>query len=60
MGPDGGAGILLAAGIYGQYVDLDVGADVAIVKLSTLPFALDLDVSANHLRAFGAIAAALR
>ena len=58
--PDGAAGTLLAAGIYGQYVYLDVGADVAIVKLSTLPFALDLDVSANHLRAFGAITAALR
>ena len=57
--PDGASGILLAAGIYGQYVYLDIGADVAIIKLSTLPFALDLDVSANHVRAFGAIAAAL-
>jgi CubicO group peptidase (beta-lactamase class C family) len=57
--PDGPAGILLAAGIYGQFVYLDMGADVVIVKLSTLPFALDLDVSADHVRAFAAIVAAL-
>ena len=48
--PDGPAGILLAAGIYGQFVYLDMGADVVIVKLSTLPFALDLNVSADHAR----------
>ena len=58
--PDGAAGILLAAGIYGQYLYLDAGADIAIVKLSTLPFALDLDVSGDHVRAFAAVAAALR
>jgi CubicO group peptidase (beta-lactamase class C family) len=58
--PDGAAGILLAAGIYGQYVYIDARADVTIVKLSTLPFALDLGVSADHTRAFAAIAAALR
>ncbi len=57
--PDGPGGILLASGIYGQYVYLDVGADVVVVKLSTLPFALDLDVSADHVRAFAAVAAAL-
>ncbi len=57
--PDGPAGILLAAGIYGQYVYLDMGADIVIVKLSTLPFALDLSVSADHVRAFAAIVAAL-
>ena len=58
--PDGAAGILLAAGIYGQYIYLDARADVAIVKLSTLPFALDIGVSADHLRAFAAVVAALR
>ena len=57
--PDGPAGILLAAGIYGQFVYLDMGADVVIVKLSTLPFALDLDVSTDHVRACAAIVAAL-
>jgi CubicO group peptidase (beta-lactamase class C family) len=57
--PEGPSGILLAAGIYGQYAYLDMGADVVIVKLSTLPFALDLDVSADHVRAFAAIVVAL-
>jgi CubicO group peptidase (beta-lactamase class C family) len=57
--PDAEAGILLAAGIYGQFVYLDLSADVVVVKLSTLPVALDFDVSADHRRAFAAIAAEL-
>ena len=58
--PDGEAGILLGAGIYGQFLYLDVPAQVAIAKLSTLPFALDLDVSADHRRAFAAVVEAVR
>jgi hypothetical protein len=58
--PDRKAGILLAAGIYGQFLYLDMPAQVAVAKVSTLPFALDLDVSADHRRAFAAVVEALR
>jgi CubicO group peptidase (beta-lactamase class C family) len=57
--PDPAKGVLLAAGIYGQYLYIDMAARVVVAKLSTFPFALDLDVSADHLRAFAAIAADL-
>jgi CubicO group peptidase (beta-lactamase class C family) len=58
--PDREAGILLGAGIYGQFLYLDVPTQVAIAKLSTLPFALDLDVSADHRRAFAAVVETIR
>ena len=54
--PDGKAGVLLAAGIYGQFLYLDVPTGVVVAKLSTLPAALDLDIAADHRRAFAAIA----
>lgn len=57
--PDPQRGVLLGAGIYGQYLYIDMTADVVIAKLSTLPFALDLDISADHVRAFAAITEAL-
>jgi CubicO group peptidase (beta-lactamase class C family) len=57
--PDPQRGVLLGAGIYGQYLYVDMTADVVIAKVSTLPFALDLDVSADHVRAFAAITEAL-
>jgi len=57
--PDAEAGILLAAGIYGQFLYLDLQAQVAIAKVSTLPFALDIEVSADHRRAFAAVVEAI-
>ena len=57
--PDPGRGVLLGAGFYGQFLYVDMTARVVIAKLSTLPYALDLDVSAEHGRAFAAIAAEL-
>ena len=53
-------GVLLAAGIYGQYLYVDVAADVVLAKLSSLPSPLDIDVSADTLSAFAAVAARLR
>lgn len=52
-------GVLLAAGIYGQYLYVDMSADVVIAKLSSLPDPLDVEVSANTLAAFSAVVAAL-
>jgi CubicO group peptidase (beta-lactamase class C family) len=49
-------GVLLAAGIYGQYLYVDMSADVVLAKLSSLPDPLDIEVSANTLAAFSAIA----
>ena len=57
--PDPAKGVLLGAGIYGQFLFIDMSARVVVAKVSTLPFALDLDVSADHLRVFAAIAADL-
>ena len=48
-------GILLAAGIYGQYLYVDMAADVVLAKLSSLPDPLDLEVSADTLAAFAAV-----
>ena len=53
------AGALESRGIYGQFLWVDPGADVVIVKLSSLPRALDPNVTRDHHRAFAAIAAAL-
>ena len=53
------AGVLLAAGIYGQYLYVDMSADVVIAKLSSLPDPLDVEVSANTLAAFSAVVTAL-
>ena len=46
-------------GIYGQFLWIDPAADVVIVKLSSLPRALDAVVTRDHQRAFASIAAAL-
>ena len=52
---DPGRGTLLAAGIYGQYLYVDVSAGVVLAKLSSLPDPLDLEVSADTLAAFAAV-----
>jgi CubicO group peptidase (beta-lactamase class C family) len=52
---DPGRGTLLAAGIYGQYLYVDVSAGVVLAKMSSLPDPLDLGVSADCLAAFAAI-----
>ena len=52
---DPGRGALLAAGIHGQYLYIDVSAQVVLAKLSSLPDPLDLEVSAASLAAFAAV-----
>ena len=52
-------GVLLAAGIHGQYLYVDMTAEVVIAKLSSLPDPLDMEVSADTLAAFAAVARAL-
>ena len=52
-------GALESRGIYGQFLWIDPAADVVIVKLSSLPRALDPIVTRDHQRAFASIAAAL-
>ena len=52
---DPGRGTLLAAGIYGQYLYIDVSAEVVLAKMSSLPDPLDLEVSADSLAAFAAV-----
>ena len=52
-------GVLLAAGIYGQYLYVDMTADIVIAKLSSLPDPLDMEVSADTLAAFAAVVGAL-
>ena len=52
---DPGRGALLAAGIYGQYLYIDVSAQVVLAKMSSLPDPLDLEVSAASLAAFAAV-----
>jgi CubicO group peptidase (beta-lactamase class C family) len=52
---DPGRGTLLAAGIYGQYLYIDVSAQVVLAKMSSLPDPLDLEVSADSLAAFAAV-----
>lgn len=56
----GATGALESRGIYGQFLWIDPAADVVIVKLSSLPRALDPIVTRDHQRAFASIAAALR
>jgi len=46
-------------GIYGQFVWIDPAAGVVIVKLSSLPKALDPAITRDHHRAFAAVAAAV-
>jgi CubicO group peptidase (beta-lactamase class C family) len=46
-------------GIYGQFVWIDPTAGIVIVKLSSLPKALDTVVTRDHHRAFASVAAAL-
>ena len=52
-------GVLLAAGIHGQYLYVDMTAEIVIAKLSSLPDPLDMEVSADTLAAFAAVAGAL-
>jgi CubicO group peptidase (beta-lactamase class C family) len=54
------AGAFESRGIYGQFLWIDPAADVVVVKLSSLPEALDPTVTRDHHRAFASIAAALR
>jgi len=53
------AGAFESRGIYGQFLWIDPVSDVVIVKLSSLPKALDPTVTRDHHRAFASIAAAL-
>ena len=46
---------MMASGIFGQYVYVDITANVVIAKLSSLPDPLDLEVSADSLAAFAAV-----
>ena len=55
----GETGAFESRGIYGQFLWIDPAADLVIVKLSSLPGALDPDVTSDHHRAFAALAAAL-
>ncbi|HVM56115.1 MAG TPA: serine hydrolase [Gaiellaceae bacterium] len=55
----GEASAFYAVGIFGQFIWVDPGADVVIVKLSSLPKALDPVVTRDHHRAFRSVAAAL-
>ena len=57
--PDRERRVLLASGIYGQSLYVDLASDVVIAKLSSLPAAADPDVSADTLLAYRAIATAL-
>ena len=57
--PDPEAGILVAVGIYSQFIYIDMPADVVVVKLSSLSVALDPDISADHRRAFASIVKAV-
>lgn len=50
---------LYGTGIYGQFVWLDLAADAVIVKLSSLPEALDLPIVRDHHIAFRRLTAAL-
>jgi CubicO group peptidase (beta-lactamase class C family) len=52
-------GVYMASGIHGQFVYVNVPAQVVIVKLSTLPMALDDDLWLDHVAMFDAIAATL-
>ena len=56
----GGEGsAFFAVGIYGQFLWIDPAADVVIVKLSSLPNALDPGITRDHHHAFAAVVAAL-
>lgn len=57
--PGDGRGTVYGVGIYGQFVWIDPTSGVVIVKLSSLPAALDPLVTREHHRAFRALAAAL-
>jgi CubicO group peptidase (beta-lactamase class C family) len=56
---DPSAGIMMASGIYGQYVYVDAARDVVLVKLSSLPRPLDPAIAAHTLSAFASLAAHL-
>lgn len=53
------SGTFFGAGIYGQFLWIVPESSLVLVKLSSLPRALDLEVTRDHHRAFRAIAAAL-
>jgi 6-aminohexanoate-oligomer exohydrolase len=56
----GGEGsAFFAVGIYGQFLWIDPAADVVIVKLSSLPNALDPGITRDHHHAFAGVVAAL-
>ena len=55
----GGEAGAFAVGIYGQFLWIDPAADVVIVKLSSLPTALEPGVTADHHRVFAAVVAAV-
>jgi CubicO group peptidase (beta-lactamase class C family) len=57
--PEPERGVLLASGIYGQYLYVDQTAGVVVAKLSSLPAPYDLDVVGAHRRAFVRLAARL-
>jgi CubicO group peptidase (beta-lactamase class C family) len=57
---DRGRGVLLASGIHGQSVYVDPPSQTVVAKLSTWPEALDLELAADTVRAFAAIATRLR
>ena len=54
------AGTFFGAGIYGQFLWIVPDRKLVIAKLSSLPRALDLGVTADHHRAFYSLGASLR
>jgi CubicO group peptidase (beta-lactamase class C family) len=55
----GPTGAIESRGIFGQFLWIDHAAGVVIVKLSSLPAALAIGVTAEHHRAFAAVVAAV-
>jgi CubicO group peptidase (beta-lactamase class C family) len=52
-------GVMMGSGICGQYVYIDLAANVVLAKLSSLPDPLELGAAADSLSAFAAVAQTL-
>ncbi len=57
--PDPAEGVLLASGIFGQVLYIDLTRNVVVAKLSSQPAPFDAELSADVLRACAAVAMAL-
>jgi CubicO group peptidase (beta-lactamase class C family) len=51
--------VFTGSGIYGQFLYVDVPAQVVVAKVSTLPVAVDEDLWLDHMALFDAVVAAL-